>query len=218
MDRKKLRSPLGIVLILIGAIFLLTACSEQLPPIPVIPVTALKEITPAGPFARIVMGILGFILLVAGFSLVKVLIQLIGFFGGGAVGLFLVQIWWPASGPAAIIGFAIGGLIGVAIAMTATNVGVFIIGFLVGVSLAQQIWPFIEGVSAPWYGLILGGVLGGILTSWLFSYWVAALTSLIGAVILGIALNLQPVYWTILLIAGILIQTVFSRMRPGESK
>lgn len=211
MDRSKIKSPLGIFLLFAGSGLLITACTQAYP---IIPITAVKEITPADPFARLAMGIIGVVLLVAGFSLVKVLIQLIGFFGGGVLGLYAFELIWPASGAASIIGFAIGGLIGISIALTATNIGVFITGMGVGAALAQQIWLFLEGTPAPWYGIALVSILGGILTLWLFSYWVAALTSLIGAILLGMALNLVPVYWVVLFVAGVVVQTLVSRQRP----
>lgn len=214
MDLKRVAVVSRILLIVIGAGLIFTACSQA---IPYIPITALRQINPASPFVRIVMGVIGFILLVAGYSLVKFLIQFIGFVGGGMVGLYLAQLAIPSMGAAPFIGFVVGGIIGIAIALFAADVGVFIVGILVGLSLAQQAWPYLEGISAPWYGLVICGILGGVLTLMLFKYWVAALTSLIGAPLLGMALNLQPGYWAILLIAGILIQTVIRNQRqaPG---
>ena len=211
MDLNKIKSPLGIFFLFAGSTLLITACTQAYP---IIPITAVKEITPADPIVRLIMGIAGVVLLVAGFSLVKVLIQLIGFFGGGVLGMYIFQLMLPGSGATSIIGFAVGGLIGMAIALTATSVGVFITGMGVGAALSQQIWLFLEGTPAPWYGIALVSILGGILTLWLFSYWVAGLTSLIGAILLGMALNLMPVYWVVLFVAGVVIQTLISRQRP----
>jgi len=212
MKNKSLVKISQILLIAIGAGLILTACSQ---PFPYIPITALRQINPAAPFSRVVMGLVGLVFLVAGFSLVKFLIQFIGLVGGGMVGLYLAEMAFPTAGYASIIGFVIGGIVGISIAIFAADVGIFITGILVGISLAQQAWPYLEGVEAPWYGLIIIGILGGVLTLFLFKYWVAALTSLIGAPLLGMALNLQPGYWAVLFIAGVLIQTLFSRQRAG---
>ncbi len=208
---RQFRNPLGILLILLGGGMLLTACSTA---IPSIPVTALAPIYPAEPWARVIMGIVGVILLVAGFSLVKVLLQIIGFFGGGAVGFYLAAYFMPGIDWIAIVGFIIGAILGVGIAMTATSIGIFIIGALIGAGLVQQIWPYIGGHSAPWLGILLIALASGILTLWLFNFWIAALTAIIGAVLLGMALNLQPLYWIALGIGGIVIQTVISKRAP----
>jgi len=208
MNLKRFHPPLGILLVILGAGFVLAACSQQFQ---AIPVTALKGIYPAEPYMRIIMGIIGTVLLVAGFSLVKVLIQVIGFFGGGAVGLLLAQTYVPGVAWAPIVGFVIGAVLGIGIAMTATSIGVFIAGMLIGAGLAQQAWPFIEGHAAPWLGLVISAAAGGILTLWLFNFWIAALTAIIGAVLLGIALNLQPLFWIVLFLVGVLIQTLISR-------
>ncbi len=211
MNLNRFRNPLGILLIIFGAGFLLTACSQQ---IPIIPITAFREITPAATWIRVFMGIIGMVLLVAGFSLVKILIQVIGFFGGGAAGMFLAQSLWPGVSWAAIAGFGVGAIIGVVIALTATGLGVFAAGAMVGIALAQQVWPYVEGYPAPWLGVILCAIIGGILTVWLFNFWVAALTAILGAVLLGMALGLRPVYWIALGLVGVLIQTVISRQKP----
>jgi len=211
MNSIRYRRPLGFLLIIVGAGLVLTACST---PAPIIPVTALQEIFPAEPWVRVLLGIVGVILLVAGFSLVKVLIQVIGFFGGGAVGLLLAEAIVPTIQWAPIVGFILGAILGIGIAMTATSIGVFIVGGLIGAGLAQQAWPFIEGQTAPWLGLVISAVIGGILTLWLFNFWIAALTAIIGAILLGIALNLQPIFWVVLFLAGVLIQTLISKQRP----
>ncbi len=212
MHQRRMPVALSVLMIVLGSGLVLSACTQALP---IIPITALRQITPATPFARIAMGLVGVVLLVAGFSLVKFLIQLIGFLGGGMVGLYIVQIAFPSAGSVSFIGFIVGGIIGIIIAVTAADVGVLLVGGLIGVALAQQAWPYLENIPAPWYGLVICGVIGGVLTLMLMKYWVAALTSLIGAPLLGMALNLQPAYWAILLVAGILIQTVISRQRPG---
>lgn len=212
MLQRRMPVALSVLLIVLGSALVLSACTQALP---IIPITALRQITPATPFSRVAMGLVGVIFLVAGFSLVKFLIQLIGFIGGGMVGLYVVQFAFPSAGSASIIGFILGGIIGIVIAVTAADVGVFFVGGLIGVALAQQAWPYLENIPAPWYGVVICGIVGGVLTLMLMKYWVAALTSLIGAPLLGMALNLQPGYWAILFIAGILIQTVISRQRPG---
>jgi len=61
---------------------------------------------------------------------------------------------------------------------------------------------------------VLCAIIGGILTVWLFNFWVAALTAILGAVLLGMALGLHPVYWIALGLAGVLIQTVISKQKP----
>jgi len=40
------------------------------------------------------------------------------------------------------------------------------------------------------------------------------LTAIIGAILLGIALNLQPIFWVVLFMAGVLIQTLISKQKP----
>jgi hypothetical protein len=115
MDLNKIKSPLGIFFLFAGSTLLITACTQAYP---IIPITAVKEITPASPIVSLIMGIIGVVLLVAGFSLVNLLILLIGFFGGGVLGMYIFQLMLPGSGVTSIIGFAVGGLIGIAIALT----------------------------------------------------------------------------------------------------
>ena len=173
------------ILVALGALLCLAACTDSVPYIP-IPITGLTAITPTATWQRVILGILGGVLLVAGFSLVKVFIQIVGFLGGGMLGIYLAQMFFPSAGSIVLISFIIGGLIGLGFTLNATNLGVFAAGALAGVAVAQQLWPYFENPVAPWLGLL-------------------------GAVLLGVALGLTPIYWIIFFAAGILIQTLFSR-------
>lgn len=204
---RKFRLKAFSILILTGAVLLLTACSEI---IPFIPNTGLDALRPTEPWQRIGMGILGGILLISGFALGKIFIQLLGFLGGGLLGIYLLQLIQPTFSHSEIVGFFVGGILGLGFTLTATGFGVFIAGAFTGAGLAQQLWPYIENHEAPWPGLIIAAVIGGLLTLWLFNFWIAALTSALGAILAGMALNLKPIYWLIFLAGGILVQTLLT--------
>lgn len=217
MDMKRIpvRRTLALILSVLGAAILLAACSNA---IPFIPITGLDTLKPTVTWQRVIMGIIGGILILGGFALAKIFVQLVGFLGGGILGIYLVETFLPNLRFGSIVGFFVCGLIGIGLTLTATHFSVFVAGALTGSALAQQIWPFIEKHPAPTIGLILSAVIGGLLTLWLFDFWVAALTSAIGAILLGLALNLSPLYWLIFFAAGILVQTMFTRGGKDEKK
>lgn len=217
MEKNRIsRGKIARILIILGALIFLTACTTSLP---FIPNTGLTAITPTESWQRILLGIVGGILLIAGFALVKIFIQLVGFLGGGILGIYAAQLFFPAMTSNGFIGFVLGGLLGLGITLTATNLGVFVAGALAGAALVQQLWPYIENQFAPWVGLLIAAAIGGLLTLWLFNFWIAALTSAVGAILLGVALDMTPIYWLIFFAAGILIQTLFARSgRAGEKQ
>ena len=135
---------------------------------------------------RWLFGVLGAILIVAGFRLYYVFIGLAGVAVGALIGY---NIGLPFGGQAhgwALIGTLVGGLVGGALSVVLHPVGVFLLGAIPGIILR------LNGFSNSLIALGIAVVLGFLALA-LFGFALMILTSLLGGICLSYAIygNLQ---------------------------
>ena len=158
---------------------------------------------------RIVLGLLGLALLLVGFALYELFIQIIGFLIGGVLGALaglllgndsdLNWLWM-------LIGFLLGGGIGAALAIFLTYLAVFISGAFWGAAITSAVWmSAFESFPEVW-AVIIGALVGGCVLILLFRFWITALTAAIGAALFGASLGLEPVWWLLLFVVGMAVQ------------
>ena len=108
----------------------------------------------------------------------------------------------------AIIGFLIGGVIGAGLALFLEQLGVFLIGASVGAIMGATLFGvgFDSEVSTMITFACIFGIIGGVVFLALYKAWIIGITSLIGAVLIGISTGAGPGIILILFLVGIGVQ------------
>jgi hypothetical protein len=158
---------------------------------------------------RVISGIVGVLMLLAGFIIYELLIYIMGFITGGLFGAVIGSLL-SSDGYGFLItmlGFLLGGALGAALALFLTYLGVFFSGVGIGIALFSGIWYLIFEDSPPNAVLIIGALLGGVGMILLFRFWIMALTAAFGALLFGFAIDAAPAWWFLFFLIGLGVQT-----------
>ena len=186
---------------------ILTACSSS-------SASEFGDIQISSTPIRMLTGLAGLILLLAGFMVYEFAVQLVGFLIGGIAGALLLpqfagdgqSILWM------IIGFLGGGVIGVILAQGLAGIIIFLAGGVAGAILVIQIWQSIFDMVPNIIITIIGLVIGGFLSVLLFKLWMTALLAALGAFFLGSAIQAPVAWWVVFFIVGLIWQYGLARM------
>lgn len=203
---KKLMQTLELVLIL-GLPMFLVACNSADKP--------LGQSGILSGFMRMVLVVIGILLLVAGYRISQFVLHLAGFAFGAIAGVSLAgRFVHDGSFLVTLAGFIIGGLIGAAIVQFLAEAGVFIVGALAGWLLGTTLVGLFHFANPT--ALVVSGVLalvGGLLLLALYKSWMIGVTSLLGAILLGMGTSSGLLLIIVFFAGGILIQSLFNRGR-----
>ena len=147
---------------------------------------------------RIAQGIVGFLLLVAGYAIYEFFIMLPGIVIGGAVG------YGVGADQHAILGFLlmiVGASIGGSLLLALHQLAIFLVGAIFG--------AFLLGAVIDWniVVLVIGGLLGGSILLALFHLSIVVITAGTGAILFGgLALGASPTIITVLFFVGMAVQ------------
>ena len=159
--------------------------------------------TPKSDLARVLLVIGGVILLVAGWRIYDFIIIIAGFLIGASVVVSLVT----TDNTLIIIGaLLIGGLIGALLSVFLYYVAVFLIGAYVGIVLTNAIAEALDLTPISAFFLFVGGIIGGIVLLGLSFELLVLLSSLVGAQMLSLGLNLDVIWTVIFAVIGIVAQ------------
>jgi hypothetical protein len=158
---------------------------------------------------RAILILVGALYLLAGFKIHHFIIQLTGFIFGGLLGaIVLAGVVDQAEGLISIVGFFIGGIIGAGLALFLEQLGVFLIGAAVGAILGATL--FGVGYNSEASTMItfacIFGIVGGVIFLALYKAWIIGVTSLIGAILIGISTGAGPGMMLILFLVGVGVQ------------
>ncbi len=162
---------------------------------------------------RLTQGLVGFLLLFAGYALYKFLVMLGGFIVGAILGY-----GFGAEEGGRLLGVLlalVGGWLGGVLAWILHMLAVFAIGAFYGAILLAAL------IDWETWVLLLGGVLGGILLLALFQLIIVLITASTGAVLFGgLALGASDIVILILFAVGVLVQygLLASRKEEEEKK
>ena len=158
---------------------------------------------------RAVLIMVGLLYLLAGFKIHHFIIQLTGFIFGGLLGaMILTGITDQVQGLMGLIGFVIGGIIGAGLALFLEQLGVFLIGAAVGAFLGASLFGvgFDSEASTMITFACIFGIVGGVIFLALYKAWIIGVTSLIGAILVGISTGAGPGVMLILFLFGVGVQ------------
>ena len=163
--------------------------------------------------STIVNLVLGSILLVAGKRLFWLFVGAIGFL----LGYTLAGNYFSGESESTVLVLALAlGVIGAVLALFFKKLLVAIAGFIAGGYLAISMVEVVgwDPGLPTWMLFTLGGIIGVVLVSMLFSWGLIILSSLVGAFLVTEAVPLEGVYtafiYIVLLLVGVMIQTRFS--------
>jgi hypothetical protein len=156
----------------------------------------------------------GAVLLTLGRKLFWVFVAATGFAAGLAIATRVLEVKpeWMALVIALVAGL-IGALAAILIQRMAITIAGFLIGALIGISLAGALG--VERGLWWWAAIIAGGILGVVLMAAAFDWALIALSSLAGASLLTEGLHVSPALaWPVLLVllvVGVLVQVGLMR-------
>jgi hypothetical protein len=162
---------------------------------------------------RIIYGILGVALLVAGYRVFYSMIAVTGALVGAGIGLALASQFAPDNTLAQIIGLLIGGILGALLARVLFDAAIFIMGVGLGAALADRLWIPLMHTATPVVVVIIGGIIGGLGLLGLSYVFVVLVAALLGAMLLALVLNLGVQWVVIFFIAGVIIQYAVAAAR-----
>lgn len=163
--------------------------------------------------STIVNLVLGSVLLVAGRRLFWLFVGATGFL----LGYTLANNYFTGESESTVLLLALAvGIIGAVLALFFKKLLVGIAGFIAGGYLAISMVGVIgwDPGLPTWMLFTLGGIIGVVLVSLLFSWGLIILSSLVGAFLITEAVPLGGAYsaflYIVLLLIGVMIQTRFS--------
>jgi len=175
-------------------------------------------VTNLGPAQRVlsvVAMLAGFLLLVVGWKIYRLVVVLPGFLIGAVLGAWLGQRLSEYFS-LIIIGLALGGLIGIWLAQVVHNFALFVIGAVGGVYILNSLWSLLLESSPPIYIVIISGIIGGIALLTLYKHWMVILSSAIGAVMFGWGIQGSVGLVVVLFLVGVVVQYSVLRSK-GDS-
>ena len=165
---------------------------------------------PQSDLARIVMVVGGVVLLIAGWYVYEWVILIAGFLIGGTVALGLITSTNALLG---LLVFLIGGVIGAALGAVLYYIAVFLIGGYVGIAITEAIAVALNLTPVSLFAVIAGFLVGGIVLVLLSMELLVVLSAVVGAQMLGLALNLGIEWVLVLALIGIILQFAAARAR-----
>ncbi len=164
--------------------------------------------TPQSDFARIVMVVGGVVLLIAGWYVYEWIILIAGFLIGGTIALGLVT---STDALLSLVVFLVGGVIGAALGAVLYYIAVFLIGGYVGIALTEAIAVALNLTPVSLLAVIAGFIVGGIVLMVLSMELLVVLSAVVGAQMIGLALNLGIGWVLLLALIGIILQFAAAR-------
>ena len=161
------------------------------------------------PMMRILIGLLGVVVLIAGRKLFWLTIGAVGFITGM---LFVVLFLQIESLWIMLVIALVAGAIGIVLALVLQKVAIGIAGFLMGAYAATWLTQnYIPGLAyLNWLWFVIGGIVGGLLVTALFDVALIGLSAFVGAMMISLAAPLNQtislVLFIILVVVGIGIQ------------
>jgi hypothetical protein len=188
----------------------------------------LPSIYAAGPLApRVIAGVAGLLLLLAGRRLYRIAIVLPGLVLGLTAGLVLGGALDLPDNVVAVVA-VVCGAVGALLAGYVERIALVLAGVLAGLGAIQAGWPLAAAAAAsvptsmpavpPWWAWPAGAVVGALLFPLLWRVAIVALTAWIGAVVLVDVAGFpaDPLVVGGLAVFGMLVQTVSGR--PAQKK
>lgn len=164
--------------------------------------------------ARLVAGIGGLVLLVAGSRVYRLAVVLPGLLVGLAAGVLAGGALSLAPGAVAILA-AVGALAGGLAAHLVERFAIVIAGVLGGLGGAHVAWPLLAGGAAPWWLWPAAAMAGAVVFPVLWKVALVPLTAWLGAVVLVDAIGV-PVHP--LVVPGVAIVGMFVQWAGGRKK
>ena len=172
--------------------------------------------------SNLVLIVLGTVLLAFGRSVFWFFVGVVGFLAGFNLGTQVLtgQPEWVIVAAAIVVGI-VGAILAVVLQRFAAGLaGFFAGGYLLVTLLSMVGW---EVGQLAWLPFLVGGVIGAVLSLFLFDWALIGLSALTGASLVVQALQLSPAVQVLvylgLFVAGVLIQASMLRRRvqPSES-
>jgi hypothetical protein len=160
----------------------------------------------------------GAVLLLLGKRVYWLLVGLLGFAAGLAVGASLFE---DQSGLLVLLAGLVGGIVGAILAVIVQKIALTVGGFFAGGYAAVALWELLVGQPAP-FGILpflIGGILGAALTLVLFDWALIVLSSLVGASMIVQTLDpSRPISFLLLvalIVLGIVVQASSRERAPS---
>jgi hypothetical protein len=163
---------------------------------------------PRSDVARVLLVLGGAVLLLVGWRVADFVIVIAGALIGASVATALVT---DPNEVIQIIALILGALVGAALASLLYYVAVFFIGAYVGIVLFQTVAASLGYETVDAILVLVAALIGGILLLGLAVYFLLFLSVLVGAQMVVLGLNLDPVWLLILVVIGLIIQVVAAR-------
>ena len=156
---------------------------------------------------RVLLIGVGLLYLLAGWKIHEFIIQLTGFIFGGIFGAFIAPVIMEDSSALwSILGFILGGVAGAAIALFLSACGVFVVGAILGaVAGAAMFYNSLDDGSGV-IAILIAAVIGGVLLLAFYKAWIVGVTSIIGAVLVGVSTGAPGWVWFLLFGVGLVVQ------------
>jgi hypothetical protein len=158
-------------------------------------------------FLRFILVIVGLLYLLAGYKIHQFVIQITGFIFGGIIGSVLgAGLADNLEGFYAVLGFLICGTLGAAIALFLAGLGIFVVGAIVGAATGGLVHLLVFRSDPDGVVYIIWGIIGGIVFTLLYRFWITGITAILGAIMVGVGTNANPIWWVIFFLIGFAVQ------------
>lgn len=169
--------------------------------------------TPLGPTQiplRVLALLGGAVLCFAGWKIYRFVIAVPGLFVGAALG---AQIGFRLgdSGWFALIGLALGGLLGVWLALSIHDLAIFAIGALGGIFLTASVWGLLAQGAQPLWLEVIAGIGGGVVLLAMARTWMMLLSAGVGATMLVWGIEGNVVWILVFFVLGVFVQSNLAR-------
>jgi hypothetical protein len=165
--------------------------------------------------------LIGIALLLLGRKLFWLFVAVAGF----VLGLVIAPLFLSGQPDWVVLLVAIGvGILGALLAVVVQEIAIAVAGFIFG---GYGLLSLLEIINLNpgewgWIVFITGGIIGAVLVLYLFDPALIVLSSLVGANLISLALNLDPpidlVVFVVLCIIGIVFQAGLLRRMPPEQR
>ncbi len=155
--------------------------------------------------------VLGILMLVGGRRFFWVFVGAMGFVSGFTYGKEIFGLEYVQT---LLIAASILGVIGIVIALFMQGIAIGIAGFLAGSYVTFSLLPVFGKFSLEltWLIVLIGGIVGLVLSILLINWMLIFLSSVTGAAIIAHYIPpdswVKPAIWIVLSVAGIVIQTI----------
>ncbi len=161
--------------------------------------------------ALLVVG--GVILLLMGWRIYEYIIIIAGALIGAMTLLTLAE---EANALVEIGAFLVGGLVGAVLAIFVYYIAVFLIGLYTGIAVTHALAVGLSLTPVSSVALLVGGIIGGLVLLALSFELLIILSSLVGAQMLALGLDVGPGWALLFALMGILLQLAATRYTNYE--